>query len=295
LERRPNTKAMKPRKPAIQPERRLCQHHYQILPCSNPRLGLHDRHRQDREWNSRKLNKLEVTVVTHQPSPFSRLDLGIRCTRDEGRQHGAPWPPETAGIHRADRPGAGGNTSGGEIRNCSVPLSCPNRHPHYLLNAKAGETWSGRPEIIAQAGRPGRHDATNSMAGRRHRHHPRWATAITWPASKLGARCCCPAWWRPEEANVPPFHCLREAAVGASAAAPPAWPMPPSEAGAIGALLIPCGPHRANRNNPGGCWQGNWSRPWAIGALLVLTEDRIAQAAEKAPTDDAPDPEPAPS
>jgi preprotein translocase subunit SecA len=156
--------------------------------------------------------------------------------------------------------------------------------PHNLLNAKP-ENVEREAEIVAQAGRAGAVTIATNMAGR-------GTDIILGGNSDYMARLklrevLLPRLVRPEEGHRPPVPLQRSAQANGFAAGqgPAASAKPPSEARAIGALY-PCALSDSTDHGLGQLAH-NLVLAWGDRQLTVLDlEDRIAQAAEKAPTDD---------
>jgi preprotein translocase subunit SecA len=157
--------------------------------------------------------------------------------------------------------------------------------PHNLLNAKP-ENVEREAEIVAQAGRAGSVTIATNMAGR-------GTDIILGGNSDYMARLklrevLLPRLVRPEEGHRPPVPLQRSAAPagGGGFGAGGAQGYAPSEARAVGALY-PCALSEASEASLGTLAR-QLVAAWGDRSLTVLElEDRIAQAAEKAPTDDA--------
>jgi preprotein translocase subunit SecA len=154
--------------------------------------------------------------------------------------------------------------------------------PHNLLNAKP-ENVEREAEIVAQAGRSGAVTIATNMAGR-------GTDIILGGNSDYMARLklrevLLPRLVRPEEGHRPPVPLQRPAQASGFGAAAGSAATPPSEARAIGALY-PCALSDTTDQQLAQLAQG-LVKAWGDRQLSVLElEDRIAQAAEKAPTDD---------
>ena len=157
--------------------------------------------------------------------------------------------------------------------------------PHNLLNAKP-ENVEREAEIVAQAGRTGAVTIATNMAGR-------GTDIILGGNSDYMARLklrevLLPRLVRPEDGHKPPVPLQRapEAAPGFGVAAAAESAKAPSEAKAIG-TLYPCTLTEGTDQALSGLAH-DLVKAWGDRQLSVLElEDRIAQAAEKAPTDDA--------
>jgi preprotein translocase subunit SecA len=189
---------------------------------------------------------------------------------------------ETAEIHRDGRPVLVGTTSV-EKSELLSSLLAEQEVPHNLLNAKP-ENVEREAEIIAQAGRAGAVTIATNMAGR-------GTDIILGGNSDYMARLklrevLLPRLVRPEEGHRPPVPLQRSGEGGGGfGSGAPASGHAPSEARAIGALF-PCALTEATQQDLGTLAR-DLVHAWGDRALTVLElEDRIAQAAEKAPTDD---------
>jgi preprotein translocase subunit SecA len=224
-----------------------------------------------------KTYKLEVTIV-----PTNRTRARQDWTDQVYKTEPAKWravASETAQIHGQGRPVLVGTTSVEKSELLSALLA-EQQIPHNLLNAKP-ENVEREAEIVAQAGRAGAVTIATNMAGR-------GTDIILGGNSDYMARLklrevLLPRLVRPEEGHRPPVPLQRSAqasgfgAAGAAAA--------PSEARAIGALY-PCALSDSTDQQLAQLAQG-LVKAWGDRQLSVLElEDRIAQAAEKAPTTD---------
>ena len=194
---------------------------------------------------------------------------------------------ETAEVHQQGRPVLVGTTSVEKSELLSSLLAEQNI-PHNLLNAKP-ENVEREAEIVAQAGRSGAVTIATNMAGR-------GTDIILGGNSDYMARLklrevLLPRLVRPEEGHRPPVPLQRntDAADGFGAkAAPASGPhgSAPSEAKAIGSLY-PCQLTDATDQALVELAR-DLVKAWGDRVLSVIElEDRIATAAEKAPTDDA--------
>jgi preprotein translocase subunit SecA len=227
-----------------------------------------------------KTYKLEVTIV-----PTNRIRARQDWTDQVYKTEPAKWRAvalETAEIHKSGRPVLVGTTSVEKSELLSALLA-EQQIPHNLLNAKP-ENVEREAEIVAQAGRAGAVTIATNMAGR-------GTDIILGGNSDYMARLklrevLLPRLVRPEEGHRPPVPLQRSAqASGFGAGDGAAAAKAPSEARAIGALY-PC----ALSDSTDGLLAGlahDLVKVWGDRQLTVLElEDRIAQAAEKAPTDD---------
>ncbi|CAK6696042.1 preprotein translocase subunit SecA [Synechococcus sp. CBW1107] len=264
----------------IQPETQtLASITYQNFFLLYPRLAGMTGTAKTEEVEFEKTYKLEVTVVPTN-RPRSRHDLVDQVYKNEV----AKWravAAETAEIHHAGRPVLVGTTSVEKSELLSVLLA-EQRIPHNLLNAKP-ENVEREAEIVAQAGRAGAVTIATNMAGR-------GTDIILGGNSDYMARLklrelLLPRLVRPEEGHKPPIPLQREQGSGGFAANANVSAKAPSEARAIGALY-PCTLSDAVEQSLIELAH-ELVKAWGDRALTVLElEDRIAQAAEKAPTDD---------
>jgi preprotein translocase subunit SecA len=225
-----------------------------------------------------KTYKLEVTVV-----PTNRTRSRSDWTDQVYKTETAKWRAvanETAEVHRGGRPILVGTTSVEKSELLSILLA-EQDIPHNLLNAKP-ENVEREAEIVAQAGRAGAVTIATNMAGR-------GTDIILGGNSDYMARLkvrevLLPRLVRPEEGHrppVPPQRLSEASGFGAGAVAL----RPPSEARALG-NLYPCA-LSDDTDQALGALGRQLVAQWGDRALTVLElEDRIAQAAEKAPTDD---------
>ncbi|MCT0199214.1 preprotein translocase subunit SecA [Synechococcus sp. CS-1325] len=265
----------------IQPETQtLASITYQNFFLLYPRLAGMTGTAKTEEVEFEKTYKLEVTVVPTNRQR-SRTDLVDQVYKNEV----AKWravAAETAEIHRAGRPVLVGTTSV-EKSELLSDLLAEQGVPHNLLNAKP-ENVEREAEIVAQAGRAGAVTIATNMAGR-------GTDIILGGNSDYMARLklrevLLPRLVRPEEGHRPPVPLPREASSGGGFGnTAEALPHAPSEARAIGALY-PCSLTDATEQSLVELAR-ELVKTWGDRALSVLElEDRIAQAAEKAPTDD---------
>jgi preprotein translocase subunit SecA len=227
-----------------------------------------------------KTYKLEVTVVPTN-RPRSRGDWTDQVYKNEA----AKWQAvaaETAQIHASGRPVLVGTTSVEKSELLSALLA-EQQVPHNLLNAKP-ENVEREAEIVAQAGRAGAVTIATNMAGR-------GTDIILGGNSDYMARLklrevLLPRLVRPEEGGHLPPVPQRASAGGGGFAGPASDPFKAlSEAKALG-TLYPCALLPATEDSLSQLGR-ELVEAWGDRALTVLElEDRIAQAAEKAPTAD---------
>jgi len=263
----------------IQPETQtLASITYQNFFLLYPRLAGMTGTAKTEEVEFEKTYKLEVTVV-----PTNRTRSRSDWTDQVYKTETAKWRAvanETAEVHRGGRPILVGTTSVEKSELLSILLA-EQDIPHNLLNAKP-ENVEREAEIVAQAGRAGAVTIATNMAGR-------GTDIILGGNSDYMARLkvrevLLPRLVRPEEGHrppVPPQRLSEASGFGAGAVAL----RPPSEARALG-NLYPCA-LSDDTDQALGALGRQLVAEWGDRALTVLElEDRIAQAAEKAPTDD---------
>ncbi len=265
----------------IQPETQtLASITYQNFFLLYPRLAGMTGTAKTEEVEFEKTYKLEVTVVPTN-RPRSRGDWSDQVYKNEA----AKWQAvaaETAQIHASGRPVLVGTTSVEKSELLSALLA-EQQVPHNLLNAKP-ENVEREAEIVAQAGRAGAVTIATNMAGR-------GTDIILGGNSDYMARLklrevLLPRLVRPEEGgHLPPIP-QRAPAGGGGFAGPASDPFKvPSEAKALG-TLYPCALQQATEESLSRLGR-DLVEAWGDRALTVLElEDRIAQAAEKAPTAD---------
>ncbi|MEB3361315.1 MAG: preprotein translocase subunit SecA [Synechococcaceae cyanobacterium] len=266
----------------IQPETQtLASITYQNFFLLYPRLAGMTGTAKTEEVEFEKTYKLEVTIVPTN-RPRARADWTDQVYKTEA----AKWRAvalETSEIHKSGRPVLVGTTSVEKSELLSALLA-EQQVPHNLLNAKP-ENVEREAEIVAQAGRAGAVTIATNMAGR-------GTDIILGGNADYMARLklrevLLPRLVRPEEGHRPPVPLQRapEAAPGFGAAAAAAAARPASEARAIGALY-PCSLSDATERSLSELAH-DLVQAWGDRQLTVLElEDRIAQAAEKAPTED---------
>ena len=269
----------------IQPETQtLASITYQNFFLLYPRLAGMTGTAKTEEVEFEKTYKLEVTIV-----PTNRLRSRADWTDQVYKTEPAKWQAvanETAAIHKDGRPVLVGTTSVEKSELLSALLA-EQQIPHNLLNAKP-ENVEREAEIVAQAGRSGAVTIATNMAGR-------GTDIILGGNSDYMARLklrevLLPQLVRPEEGHKPPIPLQRSqdggggfAANGKGSAAQAF--KAPSEARAIGALY-PCALSE-DADAALARLAKDLVKAWGDRALTVLElEDRIAQAAEKAPSDD---------
>ena len=266
----------------IQPETQtLASITYQNFFLLYPRLAGMTGTAKTEEVEFEKTYKLEVTIV-----PTNRVRSRNDWTDQVYKTEAAKWQAvanETAAIHKEGRPVLVGTTSVEKSELLSALLA--EQHiPHNLLNAKP-ENVEREAEIVAQAGRAGAVTIATNMAGR-------GTDIILGGNSDYMARLklrevLLPQLVRPEEGHKPPIPPQRttEGGGGFSADTQSSSFKAPSEARAIGALY-PCA-LSDSANGALGQLVKELVKAWGDRALTVLElEERIAQAAEKAPIDD---------
>jgi preprotein translocase subunit SecA len=267
----------------IQPETQtLASITYQNFFLLYPRLAGMTGTAKTEEVEFEKTYKLEVTVVPTN-RPRARSDWSDQVYKSEPAKWGAV-AAETAAVHQQGRPVLVGTTSVEKSELLSALLA-EQEIPHNLLNAKP-ENVEREAEIVAQAGRAGAVTIATNMAGR-------GTDIILGGNADYMARLklrevLLPLLVRPEDGHRPPVPLQRSAqAAGGfgNGAKGPGGASAPSEARAIGALY-PCD-LSSDTDQALTVLARELVKVWGDRQLSVLElEDRIAQAAEKAPTDD---------
>ena len=266
----------------IQPETQtLASITYQNFFLLYPRLAGMTGTAKTEEVEFEKTYKLEVTIV-----PTNRVRSRADWTDQVYKNEAAKWRAvalETAEVHKSSRPVLVGTTSV-EKSELLSSLLAEQQIPHNLLNAKP-ENVEREAEIIAQAGRAGAVTIATNMAGR-------GTDIILGGNSDYMARLklrevLLPRLVRPEEDHLPPVPPRRSAGGGAgfrdSGGAEPFKPA--SEARAMG-TLYPC-QLQADTEEALASLSRDLVQAWGDRSLTVLElEDRISQAAEKAPIED---------
>lgn len=247
----------------IQPETQtLASITYQNFFLLYPRLAGMTGTAKTEEVEFEKTYKLEVTIVPTNRSR-SRSDWTDQVYKTET----AKWRAvalETAEVHKGGRPVLVGTTSVEKSELLSALLA-EQEIPHNLLNAKP-ENVEREAEIVAQAGRAGAVTIATNMAGR-------GTDIILGGNSDYMARLklrevLLPKLVRPENEHRP---------IPSAKAA--------REARSLGSLF-PCSLSQATEQALAELSK-QLVAAWGDRQLTVLElEDRIAQAAEKAPSDD---------
>jgi preprotein translocase subunit SecA len=265
----------------IQPETQtLASITYQNFFLLYPRLAGMTGTAKTEEVEFEKTYKLEVTVVPTNRSR-SRADWTDQVYKSET----AKWravAAETARIHSSGRPVLVGTTSVEKSELLSTLLA-EQEVPHNLLNAKP-ENVEREAEIVAQAGRSGAVTIATNMAGR-------GTDIILGGNSDYMARLklrevLLPRLVRPEEDHLPPVPQRRSSGSGGFRDGGSTDPFKaPSEVKAIG-TLYPC-QLQSDTEEALVALGRDLVQAWGDRSLTVLElEDRIAQAAEKAPIED---------
>ena len=269
----------------IQPETQtLASITYQNFFLLYPRLAGMTGTAKTEETEFEKTYKLETTIV-----PTNRVRARQDWVDQVYKTEEAKWravAQETAEVHQQGRPVLVGTTSV-EKSELLSSLLAERTIPHNLLNAKP-ENVEREAEIVAQAGRSGAVTIATNMAGR-------GTDIILGGNSDYMARLklrevLLPRLVRPEEGHRPPVPLQRsmDGADGFAAKASPAsdpHESAPSESKAIGSLY-PC-QLTDSTDQALGDLARDLVKAWGDRALTVIQlEDRIATAAEKAPTDD---------
>jgi len=248
----------------IQPETQtLASITYQNFFLLYPRLAGMTGTAKTEEVEFEKTYKLEVTIIPTN-RPRSRADWSDQVYKNET----AKWRAvalETAEVHRSGRPVLVGTTSVEKSELLSALLA-EQDIPHNLLNAKP-ENVEREAEIVAQAGRAGAVTIATNMAGR--------GTDII-----LGGNADFMARLKLREVLlarlVRPDNEHRPLPARKAA----------SDSKAAGALY-PCALTEATEHSLKELCQ-DLVKAWGDRQLTLLElEDRIAQAAEKAPTEDS--------
>ncbi|MEB3320060.1 MAG: preprotein translocase subunit SecA [Cyanobium sp.] len=252
----------------IQPETQtLASITYQNFFLLYPRLAGMTGTAKTEEVEFEKTYKLEVTIV-----PTNRARARQDWTDQVYKSEPAKWRAvalETAEVHRSGRPVLVGTTSVEKSELLSALLA-EQEIPHNLLNAKP-ENVEREAEIVAQAGRSGAVTIATNMAGR-------GTDIILGGNADYMARLklrevLLPLLVRPENEHRP-IPARRGPAAGGSA-----------EAKAV-RQLYPCALTPGVEQDLAGLTK-ELVAAWGDRQLTQLElEDRIAQAAEKAPTSD---------
>ena len=247
----------------IQPETQtLASITYQNFFLLYPRLAGMTGTAKTEEVEFEKTYKLEVAIV-----PTNRVRSRSDWTDQVYKTETAKWRAvalETAEVHKGGRPVLVGTTSVEKSELLSALLA-EQDIPHNLLNAKP-ENVEREAEIVAQAGRAGAVTIATNMAGR-------GTDIILGGNSDYMARLklrevLLPKLVRPENEHrpIPSAKAVREAR-------------------SLGSLY-PCSLSEASEQELGSLAKA-LVNAWGDRQLTLLElEDRIAQAAEKAPSDD---------
>ncbi|CAK6698556.1 Protein translocase subunit SecA [Cyanobium usitatum str. Tous] len=247
----------------IQPETQtLASITYQNFFLLYPRLAGMTGTAKTEEVEFEKTYKLEVAIV-----PTNRVRSRSDWTDQVYKTETAKWRAvalETAEVHKGGRPVLVGTTSVEKSELLSALLA-EQEIPHNLLNAKP-ENVEREAEIVAQAGRAGAVTIATNMAGR-------GTDIILGGNSDYMARLklrevLLPKLVRPENEHrpIPSAKAVREAR-------------------SLGSLY-PCSLSEASEQELGALAKALVGE-WGDRQLTLLElEDRIAQAAEKAPSDD---------
>ena len=257
----------------IQPETQtLASITYQNFFLLYPRLAGMTGTAKTEEVEFEKTYKLETAIV-----PTNRVRARQDWADQVYKTEPAKWRAvanETADIHKKGRPVLVGTTSV-EKSELLSSLLAEQQIPHNLLNAKP-ENVERESEIVAQAGRAGAVTIATNMAGR-------GTDIILGGNSDYMARLklrevLLPRLVRPEDGHKPPVPLQRGAAAGFSEA-----PQPPARSSES---LFPC-TLTEDTDQLLGQLARDLVAAWGDRALTVIElEERIATAAEKAPTDD---------
>ena len=257
----------------IQPETQtLASITYQNFFLLYPRLAGMTGTAKTEEVEFEKTYKLETTIV-----PTNRVRARQDWADQVYKTEPAKWRAvanETAEIHRKGRPVLVGTTSV-EKSELLSSLLAEQQIPHNLLNAKPGH-HEQEAQIVGEAGKLGAVTIATNMAGR-------GTDIILGGNSDYMARLklrevLLPRLVRPEDGHKPPVPLQRSAAAGFSEA--PQAPARSSES------LFPC-TLTDDTDQLLGQLARDLVAAWGDRALTVIElEERIATAAEKAPTDD---------
>lgn len=264
----------------IQPETQtLASITYQNFFLLYPRLAGMTGTAKTEELEFEKTYKLEVTTV-----PTNRVSSRTDWTDQVYKTETAKWRAvanETAEIHGRGRPVLVGTTSVEKSELLSSLLS-ELAIPHNLLNAKP-ENVEREAEIVAQAGRAGAVTIATNMAGR-------GTDIILGGNSDYMARLKCrevllPCLVRPEEGHGAPIPYQRSPEGGGGFQGE----LPTSQRTPVGralGTLYPCSLSEETEQALVALSK-ELVKQWGDRSLTLLElEDRIALAAEKAPTSD---------
>ena len=261
---------------AIQPETQtLASITYQNFFLLYPRLAGMTGTAKTEEVEFEKTYKLETTIV-----PTNRVRARQDWADQVYKTEATKWRAvanETAEIHKQGRPVLVGTTSVEKSELLSSLLE-EQDIPHNLLNAKP-ENVERESEIVAQAGRAGAVTIATNMAGR-------GTDIILGGNSDYMARLklrevLLPRLVRPEDGHRPPVPLQRNAAPAGFSEAPS------SSSSRHSGNLYPC-TLTDDTDQLLAALARNLVAAWGDRALtLIELEERIATAAEKAPTEDA--------
>ena len=259
----------------IQPETQtLASITYQNFFLLYPRLAGMTGTAKTEEVEFEKTYKLETTIV-----PTNRVRARQDWADQVYKTEVAKWRAvanETAEIYKQGRPVLVGTTSV-EKSELLSSLLAEQDVPHNLLNAKP-ENVERESEIVAQAGRAGAVTIATNMAGR-------GTDIILGGNSDYMARLklrevLLPRLVRPEDGHRPPVPLQRSDAPAGFLEAPVVL------ASRVSGSLYPCTLTDATDQLLASLAR-NLVAAWGDRALtLIELEERIATAAEKAPTDD---------
>jgi preprotein translocase subunit SecA len=266
----------------IQPETQtLASITYQNFFLLYPRLAGMTGTAKTEEVEFEKTYKLEVTIV-----PTNRNRARVDWSDQVYKTEAAKWRAvalETAAIHQQGRPVLVGTTSVEKSELLSALLAEQNV-PHNLLNAKP-ENVEREAEIIAQAGRSGAVTIATNMAGR-------GTDIILGGNADYMARLklrevLLPRLVRPEEGQRPAMPPQRSPEAGGGFGTSAGNRTGGGAASRGIGSLYPCDLSAATESGLLALSR-ELVQVWGDRALSLLElEDRIAQAAEKAPSEDA--------
>ena len=259
----------------IQPETQtLASITYQNFFLLYPRLAGMTGTAKTEEVEFEKTYKLQTTIV-----PTNRVRARQDWADQVYKTEVAKWRAvanETADIHKQGRPVLVGTTSV-EKSEVLSSLLAEQEIPHNLLNAKP-ENVERESEIVAQAGRAGAVTIATNMAGR-------GTDIILGGNSDYMARLklrevLLPRLVKPEDGHKPPLPLQRSSAPAGFTDAPP------MSAGRTTESLYPC-QLTDDTDQVLAQLARDLVKEWGDRSLtLIELEERIATAAEKAPTDD---------
>jgi preprotein translocase subunit SecA len=259
----------------IQPETQtLASITYQNFFLLYPRLAGMTGTAKTEEVEFEKTYKLQTTIV-----PTNRVRARQDWADQVYKTEVAKWRAvanESAEIHKQGRPVLVGTTSV-EKSEVLSSLLAEQEIPHNLLNAKP-ENVERESEIVAQAGRAGAVTIATNMAGR-------GTDIILGGNSDYMARLklrevLLPRLVKPEEGHKPPVPLQRSSAPAGFSDAPQ------MAAGRTTESLYPC-QLTDDTDQVLAQLARDLVKEWGDRALSVIElEERIATAAEKAPTDD---------